>query len=80
MRQNLFFIFVLWAASRVLAGDPISSKKIVVPEAEAAFGAPLTRSISAEASYRAPGFDYEKDGLTYDVITHGVQVTIGLVF
>ena len=49
-------------------------------EAEAAFGAQLTRSIYAEAGYRALSFDYEKDGLTYDTITHGVQVTIGLDF
>lgn len=49
-------------------------------QAEAALGFQVTRSIFTELGYRALSFDYEKDGLTYDVITHGAQVTVGLNF
>jgi hypothetical protein len=49
-------------------------------QAEAALGVQLTGNIFAEAGYRALSFDYEKDGLTYDTITHGAQVTLGLEF
>jgi hypothetical protein len=49
-------------------------------QAEAALGIQLTRSIYSELGYRALSFDYEKDGLTYDTITHGAQVTLGVQF
>ncbi len=49
-------------------------------QAEAALGCHVTRSIFAEAGYRALGTDYNDDGLTYDVITHGAQVTVGITF
>ncbi len=49
-------------------------------QAEAAIGFQLTRSIFAEVGYRALSFDYEKDGLTYDTITHGAQITLGIEF
>jgi hypothetical protein len=48
--------------------------------AEAALGYQLTQSIFAELGYRALSFDYDKDGLTYDTITHGAQVTVGINF
>jgi hypothetical protein len=34
----------------------------------------------AELDYRALSFDYDHDGLTYDTITHGAQVTAGIEF
>jgi hypothetical protein len=49
-------------------------------QAEAALGLRLTERISAEAGYRALGVDYDEDGLTYDTITHGAQVTLGITF
>jgi hypothetical protein len=49
-------------------------------QAEAALGIQLTRSIYAELGYRALSFDYDHDGLTYDTITHGVQLTTGIEF
>lgn len=49
-------------------------------QAEGAFGVQLTRSIHAEAGYRALSFDYEGDGLTFDAIMHGAQVTVGITF
>jgi uncharacterized membrane protein len=48
--------------------------------AEAALGCQLTRNIFAEAGYRALGVDYEQNGLTYDMITHGPQITLGINF
>jgi hypothetical protein len=45
---------------------------------EAALGFQLTRRIHAEIAYRALRLDYDHDGLTYDSITHGAQVTIGI--
>ena len=49
-------------------------------QAEAALGFQLTNSVFAELGYRALSFDYEKDGLTYDTITHGAQLTLGITF
>lgn len=49
-------------------------------QAEAALGCQVTQSIFAEAGYRALSIDYEDSGLTYDVITHGAQVTLGITF
>ncbi|HET6408075.1 MAG TPA: hypothetical protein VFG14_09355 [Chthoniobacteraceae bacterium] len=49
-------------------------------QAEAALGLQLTPSIHAEFGYRALSLDYDHDGLTYDTITHGFQVTTGIEF
>jgi hypothetical protein len=49
-------------------------------QAEAALGCQLTARVFAEAGYRALGIDYEDDGLTYDTITHGAEVTVGINF
>jgi hypothetical protein len=49
-------------------------------QAEAALGCQLTRDVFAEVGYRALGVDYDKDGLIYDVITHGAQITVGIKF
>ncbi len=49
-------------------------------QAEGAFGVQLTRSIYAEAGYRALSFDYEGNGFTFDAIMHGAQVTVGMQF
>lgn len=49
-------------------------------QAEGAFGYELTESIYAELGYRALSVNYEGDGLTYDMITHGAQLTVGVAF
>ena len=49
-------------------------------QAEAAFGLQITRSLHAEFGYRALSFDYDHDGLAYDAITHGFQITTGIEF
>lgn len=49
-------------------------------QGEAALGWQLTARVSAEVGYRALGIDYEQDGLTYDTLTHGAQITLGISF
>lgn len=48
--------------------------------AEAALGWNVVGNIYSEVGYRAIGVDYEKGGLTYDMITHGPQMTLGINF
>ena len=47
-------------------------------QAEAALGVQLTKSIHAELGYRALSFDYDRDDLKYETITHGAQVMLGV--
>lgn len=49
-------------------------------QGECALGFQLTSSIYTEIGYRALSFDYEDNGLTYDTITHGAQLTLGIQF
>jgi hypothetical protein len=49
-------------------------------QTEAAVGVDLTRNLFAEAGYRAISFDYDHGGLTYNTITHGAQLTMGVRF
>ena len=49
-------------------------------EVEAAVGINLTRSIFTEVGYRALGIDYENDGLLFDAVMHGPQITTGITF
>ena len=48
--------------------------------AEAALGWKLSERIYSEIGYRALGVDYDKDGLVMDTVTHGPQVTLGIIF
>ncbi len=48
--------------------------------AEAALGWKVSERIFSEIGFRALGVDYEKDGLTYDMITFGPQVNLGIEF
>lgn len=49
-------------------------------QVEGALGCHLTQNIFAELGYRALGVDYQQDNLTYDMITHGAQATVGIEF
>ena len=49
-------------------------------EVEAVVGVNLTRSIFTEIGYRALGADYENDGLLFDAVMHGPQITTGITF
>jgi hypothetical protein len=47
---------------------------------EGALGCQLTPHIFAEVGYRALSIDYDSNGLLYDVIMQGAQVTMGIAF
>jgi hypothetical protein len=49
-------------------------------EVETAVGINLTRSIFTEVGYRALGVDYDNDGLLFDAVMHGPQITTGITF
>jgi len=49
-------------------------------QVEAALGWQITRNIFAEAGYRVLDMNYQGNGLTYDVLAHGPQLTIGVRF
>jgi hypothetical protein len=49
-------------------------------EVEGVLGINLTRSIFTELGYRALGANYENDGLLFDVVMHGPQITTGITF
>src|SRR5437899_2412832 len=49
-------------------------------EVETVVGINLTRNIFTEVGYRALGADYEKDGLLFDAVMHGPQITTGITF
>ena len=49
-------------------------------EVEGVIGINLTRSIFTEVGYRALATDYDNDGLLFDTVTHGPQITTGITF
>ena len=49
-------------------------------EVETVVGINLTRSIFTEIGYRALGGNYENDGLLFDTVMHGPQITTGITF
>jgi hypothetical protein len=49
-------------------------------EVEGVIGINLTRSIFTEVGYRALSIDYENNGLLFDAIMHGPQITTGITF
>jgi hypothetical protein len=79
VRARYNFTPALYVAARGdLGGFGVGSD--LMWHAEAAIGVQLTPTIFAEAGYRALSFDYDKGGFTYDTITHGAQVTLGIQF
>jgi hypothetical protein len=49
-------------------------------QVEGVVGVNVTRNIFSEIGYRALSFCYENDGLKFDTITHGAQITTGIRF
>jgi len=49
-------------------------------EVEGVIGINLTRSIFTEIGYRALAVDYDNNGLLFDTIMHGPQITTGITF
>src|SRR5213596_2524428 len=49
-------------------------------QVEGVIGINLTHSIFTEIGYRALGIDYENNGLLFDAVMHGPQITTGITF
>jgi hypothetical protein len=49
-------------------------------QVEGVLGINLTHCIFTEVGYRALGTDYENDGLLFDAVMHGPQITTGITF
>jgi hypothetical protein len=49
-------------------------------QVEGVLGINLTHNIFSEIGYRALSVDYENDGLLFDTVTHGPQITTGITF
>jgi hypothetical protein len=49
-------------------------------QTSAGIGYQLSERKFLELSYRALGVDYDRDGFVYDVITHGAEVSLGMIF
>lgn len=49
-------------------------------QVNAGIGCQLSRHIFAETTYRAYHVNYRNDGLVYDLLTHGPEVTVGINF
>jgi hypothetical protein len=49
-------------------------------QVESVLGVNLTRNIFSELGYRALGVQYENNGLSFDAITHGPEITTGITF
>jgi hypothetical protein len=49
-------------------------------QVEGVLGVNLTRNIFSELGYRALGVQYENNGLAFDAITHGPEITTGITF
>lgn len=49
-------------------------------QAEGALGCQVTRNFFVELGYRALSMDYEDDGLLFDAVAHGAQLTLGVAF
>jgi hypothetical protein len=57
-----------------LTADP---NRIVKKQPILALAAAL---LFTEITYRALGMDYDHDGFTYNMITHGPELSLGLIF
>jgi hypothetical protein len=79
LRGRYDFSRVFYTAARAeIGGFGVGSS--LMWQVEAAIGINLTRSIFSEIGYRALSFDYNNDGLTFDTVTHGPQITTGIRF
>jgi hypothetical protein len=79
LRGRYDFSKVFYTAARAEIGGFCVGSSLMW-QVEAAVGINLTRSIFTEIGYRALSFDYDSNGLTFDTITHGPQITTGIRF
>src|SRR6266545_1902535 len=78
LRGRYNFNKVFYTAVRGEIGGGVASD--LMWEVEGVIGINLTRSIFTEIGYRALAVDYENDGLLFDTVMHGPQITTGITF
>jgi len=78
LRGRYNFNKVFYTAVRGEIGGGAASD--LMWEVEGVIGINLTRNIFTEVGYRALAVDYENDGLLFDTVMHGPQITTGITF
>jgi hypothetical protein len=78
LRVRYNFNKTFYTAVRGEVGGGVASD--LMWEVEGVIGINLTRSIFTEVGYRALAVDYDNDGLLFDTVMHGPQVTAGITF
>src|SRR5436189_1901841 len=78
LRGRYNFNKVFYTAVRGEVGGGVASD--LMWEVEGVIGINLTRSIFTEIGYRALAVDYDNDGLLFDTVMHGPQITTGITF
>ena len=78
LRGRYNFNKVFYTAVRGEIGGGVASD--LMWEVEGVIGINLTRNIFTEVGYRALAVDYDNDGLLFDTIMHGPQITTGITF
>jgi hypothetical protein len=78
LRGRYNFNKVFYTAVRGEIGGGVASD--LMWEVEGVIGINLTRNIFTEIGYRALAVDYENDGLLFDTVMHGPQITTGITF
>ncbi len=78
LRGRYNFNKVFYTALRGEIGGGVASD--LMWEVETVVGINLTRCVFAEVGYRALGVDYDNDGLLFDTVTHGPEITAGITF
>ena len=78
LRGRYNFNKVFYTAVRGEIGGGVASD--LMWEVEGVIGINLTRSIFTELGYRALAVDYDNNGLLFDTVMHGPQITTGITF
>src|SRR5437660_9788689 len=78
LRGRYNFNKTFYTAVRGEIGGGVASD--LMWEVEGVIGINLTRNIFTEVGYRALAVDYENDGLLFDTVMHGPQITTGITF
>jgi len=78
LRGRYNFNKVFYTAVRGEIGGGVASD--LMWEVEGVIGINITRNIFTEVGYRALAVDYDNDGLLFDTIMHGPQITTGITF
>src|SRR5438874_8995454 len=78
LRLRYNFNKTFYTAVRGEVGGGVASD--LMWEVEGVVGINITRSIFSEIGYRALSVDYDNNGLLFDTVMHGPQITTGITF